>query len=515
MFLAMLPSHEVQSQSVFDRFSKRYLKKNRVKKLGKRLSRTSKTPLENMGIRDGYEVIGFEPSWEIRKGSFENHYFNLLTTLVVGEYDINPNTGFARNREAFRLHLEKKVRDKTAKTELNILEKADYHNARIDILLQLTYYGDFGSKANQRAYLKNLMKDQQVQQTLSDSLNGYFLEIDENYNLTNDRTGILVDFQIENSNYNDDFVDFIKYLRTELGEQHLIYLKIPSKVRKNALVPFEVIQSLEPYVDRFIVQGYGFEKYTSTYSPLAIIDSTSTYSIDGTLKNYLLPGYEEVIKEKFIFELPYYGVIFKKDYQGQYGLKDGSPYITIDNFNNDVKGKSGTLKYMNDNTVAYFEEGDSMIYLVEDSLSLVSKFSYVADTLDLPGFAINALGYYSDPKERRAENWAVIADTFGEEREKLGWVIAMYLTAFLPIGFLYSIMKYWEVRNALAKFTNYWTRFRLFFLLFVLIFFVCTGIGGARVLLLILGLIIMAAFFLYIMVKKLMMRSKKYVNIVK
>ncbi len=513
---SLAPIEQLKGQTVFDRFSKRYLKKNRVKKLGKRLSRNGGIPLEDMAIQSGFQVVGFEPSWMIEKGIFEDHYFNLLTDLVVGEYDINPTTGNTRNRKTYRLHLDKKARDKTAKKELNIIEKADFHNSKINTLLQLTYYGDYGSKANQRAYVKSLMTDPSVHQTLKDTLVNYFLELDQKYNLISERTGILIDFQIETNYFNEDFIDFISYLRNELGDQHLIYLKIPAKVRKDALIPLETIRSLEPFVDRFIVQGYGFEKYTSTYSPMTIIDKTSSYSVDGTLMNYMIPGYEEVVKEKFIFELPYYGVIFKRDQNLNYALKEGSPYITIDNFNKNVKGRSGALKYRNENMMAFLPEGDSIAYLIEDSLSLVTKYQYLVDSLELNGFAVNALGYYSRPENaRRPENWAAIADYIGEEREKLGWVIAMYLTAFIPLGFVYSIMKYWEVRNTLAKFGNYWNRFRMFFALFILIFIVCTGIGGARVLLLILGIIIMAAFFIYIMIKKLIMRSKKYVNIVK
>ncbi len=512
----VVPTQQVEAQTVMDRISKRFFKKNKLKKYGKRLTRTGGTPLEEMALEPQYEVVGFEPSWMIASGEFENHYFNLLSTLVIGEYDINPTTGATRNRESLRIHLDKKLRDKTAKEEFNIIQAADYHNSKINFLLQLTYYGDYGREANQRAYVSDLIKNDDVHRTLKDSLQAYFLEIDEKYGIIEDRQGILLDFQIDNIAYNEDFVDFIKYLRAELGDSRLIYMKIPSKVRKDALIPVSIIQSLEPYIDRFIVQAYGFEKFSKpNYSPMAVFDKTTSYSVDGTLTNYMLPGYEDVIREKFIFEIPYYGVIFKRDENNNYFLKEGSPYITIDNFNRDVKGRSGALKYKNGNTMAYYLEGDSLAYLVEDSTSLVSKYKYLVDTLELNGFAINALGYYSKPDEKRAEQWAGIADNFGEEREKLGWIIAYYLAAFLPIGFVFSVMRYWEVRNALAKFNNYWTRFRVFFLLSLLVFVVCTGVGGARILLLILGLIIMAAFLIYIVIKKLIMRSKKYVNIVK
>jgi hypothetical protein len=383
--------------------------------------------------------------------------------------------------------------------------------------MQLTYYGDYGRPSQQREYAGMLLKEGDVRKNLKDSIQEYFLELESLYGLQANRTGIVLDLQLENSFYDDDFVDFISYLRFELGDEHLIYLKIPAKVRKDALIPFQIISELEPFVDRFIVKGYGFEEYSRTLSPLTVFDNESTYSIDGTIANYLLPGFEDVIQEKFIVELPWYGVIFKKDQNGNDILKDGSPYITIDDFNKDVKGRSGKILYKNDNTTAYFVDKETQTtYLIEDSTSLVTKYIYLVDSLGMNGFAINALGYYSEAESnRREENWAGIADNFGEKREKIGWVIAYYLAAFLPIGFVYSIVRYWEVRNALAKFSKYWNRFRIFFLLSILIFLVCTGIGGARIILLGVGLLIMLCFFIYIMVKKVMMRSKKYVNIVK
>lgn len=515
--IAFGPIQDLNAQTVMDRVSQRFLKKNRVKKYGKRLVNMGKdADLIDMAVRQEFEVIGFEPSWMIEKGAFDEHYFNLLNTLIVGEYDINPSTGDTRNRSSYRAQFEKKRRDKTAKKEFNIIQKADYHNPRINILMQLTYYGDYGRPSQQREYANLLLREGDVRKTLKDSIQEYLLELNEVYGLQSGRTGIVLDLQLENSFYNDDFIDFISYLRFELGDEHLIYLKIPSKVRNDALIPFQIISTLEPFVDRFIVKGYGFEEFSRELSPLTVFDNQSTYSVDGTIASYLLPGFEDIIQNKFIVELPWYGVIFKKDQYGNDILQDGSPYITIDDFNKNIKGRSGSLSYENDKTTAFYVDKETQTtYMIEDSTSLVSKYIYLVDSLGMNGFAINALGYYSEAvNNRREENWAGIADNFGEKREKIGWVIAYYLAAFLPIGFVYSVVRYWQVRNALAKFTKYWNRFRMFFILSLLIFMICLGFMP-RYILVIVGLIIMGAFFIYIMVKKVLMRSKKYVNIVK
>ncbi len=81
----------------------------------------------------------------IDQGYYTEHYFNLISTLVVGEYDINPQTGYPRNGEAFQAHINKKVRDKRQKANVNIIESANFINSRLDYLIHLTYSDDFGN----------------------------------------------------------------------------------------------------------------------------------------------------------------------------------------------------------------------------------------------------------------------------------------------------------------------------------------------------------------------------------
>ena len=510
-----LPTQHAEAQ-VFERFSKRFLKKNRIKKLGKKLSRMGDNPLPDMAIIPDYEVIGFEPSWMIRNNSFEDHYFNLISTLVIGEYDIDPTTGQVRNRENFRVHLDNTIRDKETKQQMNIIQKADHYNPKINLLLHLTYYGDFGSEARQRLYTSSLLRDNQVHQTLKDSLSDYFHHLEIDYNLQSYRTGILIDFKLTNPRLvNEDFIDFIEYLRDELGEERLIYLRIPAKIKKNSFYNPLMILRLQESVNIFVIQGHGFENHSKEPVESVIFDKSKGYSIDGTLKEYL-KVYEdqELFRERFIVELPYFGIKWKRMMNGQFQLDPSGHFITIDDFNREVKGKTGKLKYKKDNLVAALDEGDSLIYVVEDSLSLATKYAYLVDTLGMKGFGLNALGYYTNSENKRSEIWAAIADTYGEKREKLGWIIAMYITAFIPLGFFLSVKQSWEVRNALAKFGNYWTRFQGFFIFFILVFLVCAG-ALPRLILVIIGLIIMAAFLLYILVKKAIMKSKKYVNIIK
>ena len=111
--------------------------------------------------------------------------------------------------------------------------------------------------------------------------------------------------------------------------------------------------------------------------------------------------------------------------------------------------------------------------------------------------------------------WAVLALTYGKEREKLGWIIASFLMGFIPIGFVFSIYRNWEVRNALAKHENLWTRFIMLFVLFFFLFLTAANIIPRKGVAIVVAIVIIGAFFIYILIKKAMMRSKKYVNIIK
>jgi hypothetical protein len=153
-------------------------------------------------------------------------------------------------------------------------------------------------------------------------------------------------------------------------------------------------------------------------------------------------------------------------------------------------------------------------FYVDDGFTLQNKYFYLKDTLGIDNVALNSLSYYKT-KDRIKPMWAVLALTYGKEREKLGWIIASFIMGFIPIGFVFSIYKNWEVRNALAKYGNVFTRFNLFLVLFIFLFLTAANVIPRKGVAIVIAVIILGAFFIYILIKKILMRSKKYVNIVK
>ena len=60
-------------------------------------------------IKDNMHVIGYEPSWLIMDSLYLDYPYQLLSELVVGEYDMNPRTGFSRNDSGSAAFLNKDI----------------------------------------------------------------------------------------------------------------------------------------------------------------------------------------------------------------------------------------------------------------------------------------------------------------------------------------------------------------------------------------------------------------------
>ena len=537
------PTSADAAHPVLERLSKRYFKKNKLKKLGKRAQRAAMDiDLEEYSIKFEHDVIGMEPSWMIEEGYFTEHYFNLLSTLVIGEYDINPKTGYPRNGAAFNAHTEKKSRYKKAKKNLNIIECANYTNTRLNFLLQLTYSDDFGSRVAQNR--NRLLEEDEVFANLTDSLRSHFLKITKDYSLDYDRTGLFVDFDFEGNVDFNQYFKFLQALHEQLEEGQLLYIVVPSEIRKRNAYNYAQIDKLLEIADKLVVNATNFDKYSRNKpAPPTNFSPTSDKSIFGTLKKYMISpekaeklphdqiqGYftsQELAdrRAKFAVMLPYFGVEYLLQGKAPNQTCKNIGRITLENFYSYEMGKTGNLRYSsnvfskNDSIFAYLDlpvEGtrDIKRFYVDDGFTLQNKYFYLKDTLGIDNVALNALSYYKT-KDKIKPMWAVLALTYGKEREKLGWIIASFLMGFIPIGFVFSVYRNWEVRNVLAKYGNIWTRFIMFFVLFIFLFLTAANVIPRKGVAIIIAIVILGAFFVYIMFKKILMRSKKYVNIVK
>lgn len=538
-----IPNTASAAHPVLERISKRYLKKNKLKKLGKRAQRAAMDiDLEEYTIKLEHDIIGLEPSWMIKESYFTEHYFNLISTLVFGEYDINPLTGYPRDAQAFKAHLDVKSRDKRAKSDLNIIECANYHNSRLNFLLQVTYSNDFGS--NQRYNRKQLMEDNEVFRNLSDSIVAHLDYLSTTYGINKNQTGIYVDFELDERNNAsiDQYFLFLTKLKEQLVEEQLLYIVVPAEIKRNYTYNYEQIEQLLEIADRIVIDATNFDKFQQNKPvPPTNFSPTDQASVFGTLQKFLIsPEISDQIphgkareymvspeiaekRNKFAVLLPYFGLEFVVNETEKYAQKIGP--ITLENFFSYEMGKTGKLSYSsniigkNDSIFGILEinQEDSKEvrrFYVDDEFSLMNKYFFLKDTLGIDNVGLNALSYYKT-KDKIKPMWAILALTYGKEREKLGWIIASYLMAFIPFGFVFSIYNSWEVRNALAKHDNIWTRFNMFFVLFLFLFLTAANIIPRKGVALVIAIVILGAFLIYILIKKILMRSKKYVNIVK
>jgi hypothetical protein len=526
---------------VLERLMKRYGKKNKIKKLGKRAQNAAMDiELSEYSIKHQHDIIGMEPSWMIEEGFYTDHYFNLLSTLVVGEYDINPLTGLPRSGEAMNMHLNKKARDKNAKQNLNIIESANFNNSRINFLLHLTYTDDFG---NNKGYIRNsLLNEAEVFNNLTDSLSSYFNHLSTDYNIAKERTGVYIQFDFGDKKNLQAYINFLRRIHEQLDEEQKMYIVVPANIKRRYAYEYEDINKLLEFADKIVIDATNFDKFEQKKPvPPTNFSPKSDFSIFGTLKKYLIDPEiasklhhtkageyirsNEVAerRERFAIMLPYYGIEYLID-EKRNALRKIGP-ITLENFYNYEMGRSGNLKYStqvfgkNDSIFAMLTipiEGTNKVrkFYVDDGFTLQNKYFYLKDTLGIDNVAINSISYYKT-KDRVKPMWSIIALTYGKEREKLGWIIASYLMGFIPLGFVFSIYKNWEVRNALAKYNNVFTRFCLFFVLFGFLFLTAANVVPRKTVALVIAVIIIGAFLIYIVIKKVLMRSKKYVNIVK
>lgn len=541
---SLLPEQTNAAHPVLERLSKRYFKKNKLKKLGKRAQRAAMDiDLDEYSIKFEHDVIGVEPSWMIEEGHFgEYHYFNLLSTLVIGEYDINPTNGYPRNAKAFNAHIDVKSRDRLAKENFNIIQSADYSNARLDFLIQLTYSDDFGG--NIHINRRKLLNEDEVFNNLSDSLRNHFNKISKDYDIDKDRLGLYIDFSFESKVDFASYYNFLVRIKEQLDEEQKIYIVVPAEIKKRYSYSYEEINQLLEIADRIVVDASNFDKY-SKYKPAPPTNFSphSDKSLFGTLKKYLIsPEISDNLphenahaymignevserRSKFAVLLPYFGIEYRITGKEPNQKYDKIGKITLENFYSYEMGKAGNLKYStnifskNDSIFAYLDlpiEGTKEIkrFYVDDGFTLQNKYFYLIDTLGIDNVALNALSYYKT-KDRIKPMWAALALTYGKEREKLGWIIASFLMGFIPIGFVFSLYRNWEVRNVLAKYGNIWTRFIMFFVLFVFLFLTAANVIPRKGVAIVIAVVILGAFFVYIMIKKILMRSKKYVNIVK
>ena len=490
-----------------------------AKKLAKGLKGKTGAPnsLDGYALRDGVIVLGEEPSFLAEKCECEKYPYNLLSDLVVGEYDLNPLSGAPRSAKALWMHHTAKRL--VGNEQVSIIEKARAENPRIRILLNIVAYGDFGPEdPNERAkYYRQFFSSAECQKTVCDSLERIFqVWSNEPYLLDAESTGIVLDFQLlpKWEGREEDIKKFVRYLHdyfvSRENGQPLLYLKLPYYIEHETPL-FSKLEDLNNVVDLYILQGNWFPElfYNNGHAGL---EDTAQNLIRHSLAYYVDSArMVHADRSKMIVQYPLYGLSFQQP-PGSPGPELNKSQPLVPYFA--IRSKKGLKESY---TPAGFtkaqdppEMQNAQTYYYLDSVSYGRQYQWIG-TEQLAGAGFYGLGYM---KGAQMPVWGAVAAAYGYKPLGMGWAVAgfMFLLAFF--GFPYSVYKYWETRNILAKYTKYLLWSGLVALLFLLIALIAVDIipktkAGATFVFVVLGF-----FVLVILLRKYIAQLNRYLGFI-
>lgn len=387
-------------------------------------------------IREGVTVIGYEPSWLIYDSLYQTYRFEFLTDLAIGEYDINPKTGFARYDSA-RIASEVK----------NIVEFAGAGNSAINVLMSVNYYGDYGDQEERQKFLSEPAK-KNVIKTLDLTLDDFSARLGEG---SRQRVGVLLDFQnIARSKWRE-FPKFIQRLKQALNkpdqDKHgLIYVVAPLvPVKEDWFRDSTVLKRVARLADKMIFRAHSFRKQPQMLGPLAPVYQDTTegwyHDIDFALSNLIdTIGLDPA---KVVVEFPYYGL----NWYDSTALSNVSPMLPVSQM---MLFAADTPSVYPDSAGAFFVMDDSL-FTFEDTTTLNWKYKYV-DKRGIAGIGLYGLGYaYGFNPLYEDKLWEIIGDNFGEKPPRLFFPGVSFFLSFFFIGIIFSAVRQWQVRFALNK----------------------------------------------------------------
>jgi hypothetical protein len=401
----------------------------------------------NSQIKENQHVIGYEPSWLIYDSVYLNYPFQLLSDLVVGEYDLNPTTGFARNDSAVNAFRNK-----------DIVELGTAVNEELNVLLALTDYGDVEYRAQFLAEVpkKNLMN----------SLDQILSEFNEKRGGGDERShvGVLVDFPNVAWNHRYEYAEFLTRIKKdlnnkELGKSCLLYVVLPTNEDQYVLYKDSVFAArVRQSADLFVLRTHNFdapvlEDAKGTMMP---IDRPGDLMDVDSLVHY----YNKKAKiplSKMTLEVPYYSTVWSDS--GMSGLR---PMIPLNELFNTV----AVPRSLDTMSMAFkYKLNDSTIYYFQDTLSLNIVYDWVVRN-KMGGIGLYGLGYGHGIDNPNIEQglWQIVANNFAEPAPRLFFPGVGYLLCFFGVGVVASVIANWQVRYALrAKRSKLWYYIALLF----------------------------------------------------
>lgn len=384
-------------------------------------------------IKEGYKVIGYEPSWLIRDSLYLTYPFQLLSDLVIGEYDVNPESGFPRSDSA---HVA--FRDK------DIVQLAAAVNSQLNVLLAVTDYGDYS--LYRREFLTEASK-----KNLLNTLDGLLGEINlyMGHSDGREKVGVLMDFPTVPWNLRREYLEFLRRLKKtlndeEMGKSCLLYVVLPADDIDQMYTDSIFTMRMREVSDAFIVRMHSFTDSMGPglKGPMLPMKMDGHISVDSSVRYYTGPA--RIPASELILEFPYYG----RFAVGPNSLSPQRPLVPMAEIFNSVDAptKMDTLSF------CYRKEVDTTTYYFEDTLSLDLKYDWLQQE-GLGGIGLYGLGYGTgmDDTEMEARMWQVVAEHFAEPAPRMLFPALSYLLFFICIGVVSSVVWHWQVRYALRE----------------------------------------------------------------
>ncbi|MDX2286878.1 MAG: glycoside hydrolase family 18 protein [Bacteroidia bacterium] len=416
------------------------LGKKKIRQSVRELGKNPDTALVNLQLLHRYQVFGYEPSWNAYKGGWERHYYNLLSHLVIGEYDINPETGDARVDTASRVPLN-----------TTLLDSARLANPGIRVLLLASYTGDYGAPAERESNYDYLLTDAQVQRRLSDSLGALLAHP------LFQGDGIVLELGRLPAGSGPKVVKFIDGLRRWKLKDYDIYLKLPPQGRE--VYDAQTVKALSdgPHVAGFILQGYGFAQ-TDSLLPMAPVQGRTGQDIASALAYYEGAGLD---LSRAVVETPWFADV--RQQQGSaYIPHPVRPQIPLD----EVKARKPSY-FPGEEGVSYVTR-DGYAYVYDDGATLRRKYAWLRQA-GAGGASIYGLGYNTIDEGP----WRAVSGAFASAPPRLIYPSLGFLLLFIAGGIIGSVIRFWQVRNVIAKRRAHQWYYGLALMAVVIVFAIC------------------------------------------
>jgi len=385
-----------------------------ARQFSREIRKEKNIPIEEKTIRSNVLIMGTEPSWNIygEEQHYHHHLFNLLSSVVVGEYDVNLEDGSAR------LHKAPK-----AGVNSDLVLQAKGQNPDIQVLLEVGSHGDFGVMGAESKAYKKFFQNGRTWAKLADSVQ---ILLD-----TMQAEGIVLDFANLPSRTGKAYARFVEDFAARL-KKYTVFLKLPA-VDKEKNFSKEVLTSLDTYIDTFIVKAYEYPA-TGKGKPIAPISKVKV-SIDQYIALGLRP-------DQLLLEVPYYGWGWKG---GQ--LSQDRPFRPYDEL---MEMSAGVYDRAEDESGVSFDE-DGHTYWFEDEASLMKKYEDVVIAKKLKGINVLGLGYHEFRAHKKQSPWHAIDKKFAISPPKVVYPAIAFMLLFVWVGIAISVVWFWEVRNELAR----------------------------------------------------------------